>query len=651
MISQADVKIILSAQDQASAAMQQFGRNAEHAMKQAETATDKLNGMMATLKKNWLGITAAVAGASLALNRAWNLAELASKYEQSRQAFHSMVSAMGKDAETEFGKIKKMAAGLIDDKTLVEASNRAMSLGIPLEKIGDLMLIARAKARDMGITTTQAFNDIVTGIGRASPMILDNLGLTLKIGSANEAMAASLGKSVEQLTDADKKFAVLNATIDAGAEALDRHNLSSKTTAERMESMVVTMRQVQLISGQALLRGISVLTGAWYGLGSASLFVSSALWKIHAAYESLKATFTFGSWKKFHEAVAEGAASNAVLDAAAAKEYFGKSKDAFALAFSSQSDFGAAQALAKPPAPGITSPGSTAGKPVKTKSDILTEMEQLDVLARDNEKRFQQVWEENEEWMKTHYFDPVTGMYIDMSEKQVASTESATDRIKDQFADLKLAIEGWGKASADAIIEFAMTGKMSFSGMIDSMIKDLMRMIVYQNITAPLFNAIGLGFDKMINPNSYTVTGTGYDANVAANFTGGGLGFHSGGLATEPSFYRIGVNPRVFDTAPRYHSGIGPGEVAAVLRRDEGVFTPGQMRALGLMANRGNNVTVNVINNTESKITTQENQTADGLQLDVLIDQAVAQKLGQAGSRSNQMLKQNFSVRESMVQR
>jgi hypothetical protein len=40
------------------------------------------------------------------------------------------------------------------------------------------------------------------------------------------------------------------------------------------------------------------------------------------------------------------------------------------------------------------------------------------------------------------------------------------------------------------------------------------------------------------------------------------------------------IHPAYFDYAPRHHVGIGPGEHAAVIRDDEGVFTAGQMRAL-----------------------------------------------------------------------
>ena len=40
-----------------------------------------------------------------------------------------------------------------------------------------------------------------------------------------------------------------------------------------------------------------------------------------------------------------------------------------------------------------------------------------------------------------------------------------------------------------------------------------------------------------------------------------------------------------------------------------------------------------------------------GLQIDVMIDQAVAKKIGQFGSSSNKMLRQNYNAREKLVQR
>lgn len=205
---------------------------------------------LSNLRKHWLATTAAIAAATALAMKAWNAAKQAAEFEQSKQAFVSMATKMGKVAEEEFTKVRNLSAGLIDDKSMVQAMNRALSLGIPIEKLGDLMLIARAKARDMGITTTQAFNDIATGIGRASPLILDNLGLSIKVGVANENLAKSLGKTVSQLTEEEKKLAVLNATLDAGKEALTRHNLETLTDAEAMQKLEVQFKNIELQVGR-----------------------------------------------------------------------------------------------------------------------------------------------------------------------------------------------------------------------------------------------------------------------------------------------------------------------------------------------------------------------------------------------------------------
>lgn len=237
------VQIIIDALDKTKAAFQSAGNG-------LKSFSEDIKGKFKSIQENWLGVTAAIAGTTIAAKKIWDSAQLASEFEQSRQAFNGMVQKMGRDAETEFQKIKRSSANLIDDKTIVEATNRAMSLGIPIERVAELMEIARAKARDMGITTTQAFNDIVTGIGRGSPLILDNLGLTLKIGEANAKYAASLHKTVEQLTEQEKKQAILNATVDAGKEALSRHDLTIKTSAETMQEFSVNIANLEKNFGQ-----------------------------------------------------------------------------------------------------------------------------------------------------------------------------------------------------------------------------------------------------------------------------------------------------------------------------------------------------------------------------------------------------------------
>lgn len=87
---------------------------------------------------------------------------------------------------------------------------------------------------------------------------------------------------------------------------------------------------------------------------------------------------------------------------------------------------------------------------------------------------------------------------------------------------------------------------------------------------------------------------------VDAAFSGGGSSFLSSLFGVKHGGYGPGdtdiatrsVPLMAFAGAPRFHSGIGPGEVPAILRSDESVLTPGQMRAIGGAMSRGSNVTV-----------------------------------------------------------
>lgn len=67
----------------------------------------------------------------------------------------------------------------------------------------------------------------------------------------------------------------------------------------------------------------------------------------------------------------------------------------------------------------------------------------------------------------------------------------------DIMADLRNAIEGWGRSSADAFVDFAFSAKDaamsvedSFKSMVTNILKDIARMLIYRNVTQPLFSAI-----------------------------------------------------------------------------------------------------------------------------------------------------------------
>ncbi|MCK9570056.1 hypothetical protein M0R72_14025 [Candidatus Pacearchaeota archaeon] len=409
-MSEQEVKIRISTDATgATQAFDSLGRK----MRQTESETATLAGK---IKTHWLGISAAVAGAGYLANKGWNMAEAAAKFEQSRRAFASMASSIGEDADRLYTTLREKSAGLIDDKSLTESANRAMSLGIPIQKLGELMEISRVKARDMGITTAQAFNDIATGIGRASPMILDNLGLVMKVGPANEAMARTLGKTAEHLNDKEKKMAIINATISAGKEALERYNTTTLTTSEKMQKLSATVTNLKLVFGQGLIRAAAGASGAlqWLAAGAMSLvsylprmveYMSLASAKIYewtgqtARMEAMRKEAQ--SWAKLADDM-QGAAS----------ELTGQSADNFSAMIASTKDLATASA-----------------RNIQPINETVVELD-------NKSEALLKSWREMEQTLSTR----IESQGLDELSQALLKNQAEADKLKDRFKDLPAAI-------------------------------------------------------------------------------------------------------------------------------------------------------------------------------------------------------------------
>jgi len=181
------------------------------------------------------------------------------KFDSVKTSFTRMSEALGQNGDEIVSALKKASAGTVSETDLMLSANRAYSLGVAknTKEFTTLMEVARLKSREMGTTTTDAFNDIVVGIGRGSPMILDNLGIIIKSGEAQEQYAKSLGKTVEQLTANEKKEAIKNAVLVSGMKDVERAGELNKTYAEKMAILKTNIAETGVKIGVALLPVLS----------------------------------------------------------------------------------------------------------------------------------------------------------------------------------------------------------------------------------------------------------------------------------------------------------------------------------------------------------------------------------------------------------
>lgn len=75
-------------------------------------------------------------------------------------------------------QLRKATKGTVNDIELMKAAVKAKDFRIPLEDLGKYLSFAQLKAQQTGQSLDYMVDSIVTGLGRQSPQILDNFGLS-----------------------------------------------------------------------------------------------------------------------------------------------------------------------------------------------------------------------------------------------------------------------------------------------------------------------------------------------------------------------------------------------------------------------------------------------------------------------------------------
>ena len=102
--------------------------------------------------------------------------------------------------------LRDATKGTVSDIELMKAAVKAKDFRIPLEDLGKYLSFAQLKAQQTGQEFDYMVDSIVTGLGRQSPQILDNLGLsaaeikeqTKETGSFMKAVATIVEKNLAQ---------------------------------------------------------------------------------------------------------------------------------------------------------------------------------------------------------------------------------------------------------------------------------------------------------------------------------------------------------------------------------------------------------------------------------------------------------------------
>ena len=212
---------------------------------------DMSKGMAADFKKVGAAIGLAF-GAQEIISFGKEAVKLASQMEGVQRAFKRIGGA---NSANLLDGLRKATRGTVSDLQLMQKAVQASNFKIPLESLASLFEFAQARARETGESVEYLTNSIVLGIGRKSPLILDNLGI-----SAVELRKRLKGVGVEAANVGD--IAAIIGEI--AQEELAKMGDQADTTADKLAQITTAFDNMKVVVGDAL---INFGTGLLYLAG------------------------------------------------------------------------------------------------------------------------------------------------------------------------------------------------------------------------------------------------------------------------------------------------------------------------------------------------------------------------------------------------
>lgn len=143
--------------------------------------------------------------------------------------------------------LQRATRGTVDNLSLMKAAVQARNFKIPLENLGKFFQFATQRAVETGDSVDHLVSSIILGVGRKSPLILDNLGI-----SAVELRKKLKGVGTESASVADISKA-MSDIIDEAAEEFGGLGKGALTSGQNLQTFASAITNAQAEIGKALL--------------------------------------------------------------------------------------------------------------------------------------------------------------------------------------------------------------------------------------------------------------------------------------------------------------------------------------------------------------------------------------------------------------
>ena len=209
-----------------------------------------ISNSLATIRSHLLLYSFAL---SMGIKQTMDLAKNAAKVKNIEKAFENL-SGGTEDAALSMIKLRAATNGTMSDFDLLQQANNAMILAVTSnsDEMAEMFDMAQRLGRALGVDTKRSIESLVTGLGRQSVKMLDNIGIIVKSNDAYEDYAKANGLVASQLTDTQKRQAFFNAALTSGRKKMKQLGPETSSTQDSFDSLAATIDNLGVAFGNII---------------------------------------------------------------------------------------------------------------------------------------------------------------------------------------------------------------------------------------------------------------------------------------------------------------------------------------------------------------------------------------------------------------
>lgn len=241
----------------------EFDNNVSKIAATTETGFANIDSRLKKSGSSWAGLGGVIGGVTATItNLLLNMTQQVTEFAKASVSLAARVDTLGITLEqmgTRAGYSKEQLAeyeeGLKSTGITTQAARtsltRMIRANINLAESAKLARIAQDSAVVAGINSSAAFERLVLGIQKREPELLDELGITLRRSDAYERLAATLGKSSKELSNAEQQQAILNDIYIQSEAVAGVYDAAMGSVGKQVTSTARYVEELQLALGRA----------------------------------------------------------------------------------------------------------------------------------------------------------------------------------------------------------------------------------------------------------------------------------------------------------------------------------------------------------------------------------------------------------------